>query len=785
VTLTAGTRLGPYEILAPLGAGGMGEVYRARDSRLNREVAIKVPPQHLAQNPAALARFEREAKAVAALSHPNILDIHDFGSDGGVSFAVTELLKGETLRHRLASGPLPWRGAARMARALADGLTAAHSRGVIHRDLKPENIFLTEDERVKILDFGLARLEPEPPPEGAASLPTATETGTILGTVGYMSPEQVRGEKADARSDIFSLGCVLYEMITGRHAFAAGSVPETLVSILREEPEDPAALVPDLPEALGLILGHCLAKSPNDRFQSARDLALALDDVAGVASGPVRFRDRRNARRKTLAVARVALILVAALAAAAGVRSLLAARSAIDSLAVLPFANATGDPAAEYLGDGVSESLMNALSRFASLRVLARTPVSRFKGEPDGLKAGRALGARSVLTGKVARRGDHLVVTVELLDVRRGAHLWGERYDRTAADLQHVEEEIARQVSRKLGLTLSRQQEERLSRPSTSSAEAYDLYMQGRFAFNKRTPEGLQKSLELFTQAARLDPEFGLAYVGLADAYDLIAFYGAAPPRDILPKQRDAAIRALEIDESNAEAHASLADIRYQFERDWAGAERDFRRAIALNPNYARAHQWYSNFLSAAGRFEQSFEEIRTARRLDPEDLMIRCDEGQAQFFAGNQAQAIALFRRLIEIEPSFPLAHLYLGVAALAGGDPASAIAEAKTAMSQMEGEPEPIVLYGHACAKGGRPEEARRALAQLEELSAKRFVDGFAAAFLYVGMGEKQKALAALERAYEERSGRLVYLKVMRAFDPLRTEPRFRDLVLRLQIP
>ncbi|HEV2064388.1 MAG TPA: serine/threonine-protein kinase, partial [Thermoanaerobaculia bacterium] len=351
MTLATGTRLGPYEILAPIDAGGQGKVYRARDSRLNRDVAIKVPHEHLAQNPAALARFEREARAVAALSHPNILDIHDFGTDRGMSFVVTELLKGETLRRRLAAGPLPWREAARIALALANGLTAAHSCGVVHRDLKPENIFLTEDDRVKILDFGLARLEADPSSGGSPTVPTATETGTILGTVGYMSPEQVRSEKADARSDIFSLGCVLYEMVTGIHAFKGSSGPETLVAILREEPADPASLAPDLPEALSLILHHCLAKNAKDRFQSARDVALALEDVSGSARLPAR---RRSLRPAVVA----AVVVTVALAAAAGIRSVLASRAAIDSLAVLPFANATGDPDAEYLGDGVSESLI-------------------------------------------------------------------------------------------------------------------------------------------------------------------------------------------------------------------------------------------------------------------------------------------------------------------------------------------------------------------------------------------------------------------------------------------
>jgi TolB-like protein/tetratricopeptide (TPR) repeat protein len=761
----------------------MGEVYRARDSRLNRDVAIKVPPEHLAQNPAALARFEREARAVAALSHPNILDIHDFGTDQGVSFVVTELLKGGTLRQRLAQGPLSWREAAGIALALANGLTAAHSSGVVHRDLKPENVFLTEDDRVKILDFGLARLEADPSSGGSKAVPTATatETGMILGTVGYMSPEQVRSEKADARSDIFSLGCVLYEMVTGVHAFKGSSVPETLVAILREEPADPASLAPELPEALSLILHHCLAKSPKDRFQSARDVALALEDVTGVAASP---SGRLPARRRPLRPAVVAAIVVAAaLAAAAGIRFVLASRAAIDSLAVLPFANATGDPDAEYLGDGLSESLTNSLSRFPNLTVLAHSSVLAFKKETDALKVGRALGARAVLTGTVSRRGGNLVIQAELIDVRRGAQLWGGRYDKTS-DLQQVEQEIDGELSRRLGLRLPGQ-EQRPPKRSTSNAEAYDLYLQGRSLWNTRSPDAIPKSIELFERAIKLDQGFGLAYVGLADAYDLLAFYGALSPKEAVPKQRDAAIRALEIDDSLGEAHASLAEARYQFEWDWAGAEQGFRRAIALNPGSATAHQWYSNYLSVIGRVEQSVEEIRVARQLDPLNVVIRNDEGLAQIFAGNEENGMALLRQVIDLDPKLPLPRTYLSLVAASRGETGVAISQAKALMELDNRDPNSIALYGYACARAGRREEALGMIKQLKDLDRGGYVDAFIVAFPYVGLGEKQRALDALEKAYEQRSPRLVYLKVMRALDPLRGEPRFQSLVARLKFP
>ena len=768
MTLAPGTRLGPYEIVAPIEPGGQADVYRAHDNRLGRDVAIKVPREELARNPAALARFERETRAIASLSHPNILEIHDVGSDAGITYAVTELLLGETLRSRLSRGPLPWQTAVTMAYALAQGLSAAHERGVIHRDLKPGNIFLTEDDRVKILDFGLARLETRHAPPGGA---TITEPDTILGTVGYMSPEQVRGEKVDARSDIFSLGCVLYEMVTGLHAFSAGSLAETLVVVLREEPADAAQLVPGLPDGVGQILRHCLAKNPNGRFQSARDLAIALEDVDGRSS------------RRIVPLPR----LLPRLALAVGVA--IAAGFAywwwrpIDTVAVLPFAFEAGDPGAEYLGDGVGESLMNSLSRYGGLTVLARTSAFSQKGQVDPIRAGNALGVRAVLAGRVLRRGQGLVIQAELVDVRRRAQLWGNRYERPSGDVQQVEREIDREVAQKLGLHAG--QEKEPSKPSTSNAEAYDLYLQGRFHWNKRSPDEVVKAIQLFERAAALDAGFALAQVGLADSYDLLAFYGALPPREAIPKQREAAVRAIEIDDSIAEAHASLAEIRFQYEWDWSGADQGFRRAIALNPSSARAHQWYSNYLSAASRFKPSFEEIRTARRLDPMDLIIRSDEGQAYFFAGDVRRAVDLLRQTVQIDPSLPLPRIYLGLAALARADFTTAIEEAKKAMALVEGYPDPIVLYGNACARAGRMDEARRALQQLDDIARTRYVDGFAVAFLCVGMGEKEKALDALERAYEEHSLRLVYLNVMPAFDPLRAEPRFRTLVERLKIP
>jgi serine/threonine protein kinase/tetratricopeptide (TPR) repeat protein len=760
VQLSSGLRLGPYEILAPIGEGGQAEVYRARDPRLQREVAIKIPKEHLARDPAALSRFEREARAIAALSHPNIIEIHDVGSDDGVTFVVMELLKGETLRQRLRGVPLSWRAAAELGFSIADGLAAAHSCGVIHRDLKPANVFLTSDGRVKILDFGLARLEPVNVEPLRSTTPTKTRTDAVLGTAGYMSPEQARSKRADARSDIFSLGCVLYEMITGRRAFTGETTAETLVAVLRDEPQDPADLMADLPEDLRMIILRSLAKDPEARFQSARDLAFALK-VAGAT--PASRRSAPGSAPRPRRAVRLS--------------------GSIDSLAVLPFTNESGDPSAEYLSDGLAEGLIHCLWRLQTGRVLAWTTVLQYKGK-NPLETGRALGVRAVLAGRVMRRGDSLVAEAELVDVRRGTRLWGEQAPRKIPDALAVEE-MAREVSLALGGKTQATDERRLAGIRQQNPEAYDLYLKGRYQWNKRSVEGIEKSIGFFKQAIARDPTYAPAYAGLAGSYDLFAFYGIRSPREVLPMARDAAIRAIELDATIAEAHTSLAHFLYQFEWDFPAAEKEFRRAIEVNPNDPNAHQWYSNFLSVSKRAEESFEQIRLARRLDPLNLITYADAGLAFYLAGQHDRAIEELSQSLELEGNFYLTHIDLGLAKAAKGLFEQAMAEARTAMSLVPNDPNPISLFGYACARSGRRGEAEQALESLHALSREKYVSAFPMAFLYAGLGNKEKVFEWLEKAYEERAGFLVYLNVEAAFDSLRSEPRFQDLVRRMKLP
>ena len=536
MALTAGTHLGPYEILASIGAGGMGEVYRARDSRLDRDVAIKVLPDHLANDPTALIRFKHEAKAVAALAHPNILILYDVGLSDGTRYVVTELLEGQTLRERLSRGRLPWRKAAELGAAVADGLAAAHSKEIVHRDVKPGNIFLTDDGRVKILDFGLARWQTKPTQQDSTVTLAETEAGSVVGTVGYMSPEQVRGEKAGASSDIFSLGIVLYEMVAGRRPFSCNSAAETMSAILNQEPPAIADSSAQAPPEVERIVERCLAKNTGERFHSARDLGFAL---RGLFALPSR---RSVSRRLWVAVAALMALIV-------GGSGLMYWRpggaKSIESLAVLPFANMSGSPDADYLSDGLTDSLIDSLTELPSLKVMSHNAVIRYKGKDSDARAiGRELGVRAVLTGRITQRGDNLAVSAELVEVDDNRALWGAQYNRKLADALAVQNEIAGQITAKLRLRLTDQQKTRLVKRQTDNPEGYQLYLKGRYYVAQFTQGGLDRGLAYFHQAIAADPNYALAYGGLSYYYALLdEFY--ADPSNVRPKAREAAQKGM------------------------------------------------------------------------------------------------------------------------------------------------------------------------------------------------------------------------------------------------
>jgi len=737
--LSPGERLGPYEILAPLASGGMGDVYRARDSRLEREVAVKALPERLAKEPASAARFAREARAIAALSHPNILAIHDFGVENGLAYSVTELLEGETLRRRLDRGPLPLPRIREYALAIAAALGAAHERAIVHRDVKPENVFLTKEGGVKVLDFGVAK-RTEPKPDTADST-ADTEPGMLVGTIGYMSPEQVRSEPVDARSDLFSLGCVLYEMITGSRAFRKPTPADTLAAILTEDPPPIDARATGCPPELVRLVDHCLRKEREARFQSARDLAFALENAAGAA------RTARPARR----------------------------RSSIASLAVLPFVEGSGDAAREYLADGLTEDLINTLARRAKARVIARSSVFRWKSAPaDPRAVGRELGVSAVVTGRVTVRDGELDVQAELVDVEDGAQLWGERFRRPESDLLALEGEIAAAIAARLGPRPRSRAP--VARPASASA-AYDLYLRGRFEWNRRTEEGFEKALALFQEAIRQDPGFALAYAGIADAYVFLGGYGHLPPEIAYPRSRAAAEKALAL-ESSADAHNSLASVLHRFAWDFPGAEREFRLALADNPAHATAHHWYGLFLLTMGRFAEAWEEVERASALDPLSLVVRQDRGYFHYCRRDYADAERVFRSMLAGEPEFPRARFDLGITLVLRGSAEEGVSEIRRAAAASGERPRAIATLAWALAAAGRPDEARALVRGLD-------APAFSVALVHAAAGEGDAAFAALGRAVERREDAVVSLLVNPRVDPLRGDARFDALLKRVGFP
>jgi serine/threonine-protein kinase len=784
MTLSAGSRLGPYEILAPLGAGGMGEVYRARDTRLDRTVAVKVLPARFVGDPDALARFEREARAVAALSHPNILSIHDFGTDQGVAYAVTELLEGKTLRERLEAGPLPARKAIEYAVQTAHGLAAAHEKGIVHRDLKPENVFVTNDGRVKILDFGLARLTARE--LSGASLTEArtatvgTEPGVVMGTLGYMSPEQVRGQVADHRSDIFSFGAVLYEMLTGQRAFHGGSAADTMSAVLNQEPELSRTL-PGIAPALEHIVRRCLEKNVGERFQSAHDLAFALNSLStsGISHDVPRVFLRR--RRVILLAAAVVGLLLAVFFY--GKKS-----KPIESLAVLPFANASTDPETEYLSDGITESLINRLSQLPDVRVISRASVFRYKGrEQDPGTIARELGVRAIVTGRVTQRGDRLSIASELVDTRDNRQLWGERYDRKFADVLAVQEEITRQIAENLRLRLTGEQEAQLTKRSTANPEAYQAYLKGFHHARKVTIADLDKGMAHFRQALALDPNYAPAHAGLAYCYILWLADWYMPAKEAFRRGKEAALKAVELDPSLSEGHTFLAMARFLYDYDWAGAEEELRRATELNPADAMAHHFYAIFLGARGGFEVGEQETRRALELDPLSIETNHMVGWNFYFSRRYDDAIKQLRYTLELDPTYFFAEMFLGMAHEQKGQFRQAVAAFERArkLTAEAGPPEILADLVHSHAMAGDRAAAMKVLDELKSLMTRRYVSRHDLAIVYLALGDREQALDWLEKAYEDRNWYMPWINLEPRLDPLRSEPRFQALLRRMNFP
>ena len=785
-----GRLLGRYRIVSLLGTGGMGEVYRARDTQLDRDVAVKILPEGLERDPEALRRFEREAKAVAALSHPNILAIHDIGSADGVHYAVMELLEGETLRAHLARGRIPWRRALEIGVEIGEGLAAAHAKGIVHRDLKPENVMLTREARVKILDFGLARVSAPVTADDDTVRDDAegrTRTGVVMGTVGYMSPEQARGETVDARSDLFSFGCMLCEMLTGVRPFARASSAESIAALLHEEPAGLERADPDIPEEAARVLRHCLEKEPSERFQSVRDLVFDLKSLLGE---PVSERARRGRSRSRPRVP------WAAIASGSGIALLVAAGAlfvslrhgrAIDSLAVLPLSNPGGDADTEYLSDGITESLIDNLSQLPALRVMARSTVFSFKGQRvDPRAVGRRLNVRAVLSGRVVVRGGMLSILAELVNVADGSQLWGHRYEQPLHDILELQTDIARQIADQLRVALTGKQRERLSRKYTQNPEAYLLYARGRYQMaNSWSEDGFHRGVGLLQQAIALDPAYALPHAGLATTY-YEASSVVLPPETAMPLAKASAMNALRLDESLAEAHTALALEQAYYEWDWTSAKQHLQRAIAVNPNYSQAHLYYGILMiEVDGATEAGIKQIREAVRLDPLTPSTSMWLAIPYYLDRRYDEAVREIQKLTQTQPDFYLGRSILGNIYEYQGKLKEAIAEYQRARELNPRQPYTLGYLGHAYGLAGDREKALAALREMDaDAGSGTYVDPVARATLLAGLGDKGRTLDALEDALAKRSENLAHWKDAPTFDLVRAEPRFRAILRRMNL-
>ncbi len=771
-----------FRLLRLLGAGGMGEVFSARDESLRRVVALKFLNAELAARADGRRQLEREAQAVCGLAHPHICTLFDLSWDGSTPFLVMEHLEGETLADRLRRGPMPWQEVTTVAHQMVDALEHAHQAGVVHRDFKPGNVMLTP-RGVKIVDFGIAKQVTSAP--GSEHSDAAGSIAAILGTVSYMSPEQAQGRPIDQRSDIFSFGCVLYEMLTATRAFSGPSPVATLAAVLQGEPAPADTLMPGIPEPLLGVVRRCLRKSREERFASLADVRLVLEELA---SGRPAARSGTNTRRppgmaagllrgkRKLATSAAAAILLSS----AGVVLLDRASvpvEARDSIAVLPFANVQQDAALEYMADGLAESITNSLSRFEAVRVVARSTAFGYKGrQPDLRELGKQLGVRALVTGRVSRSGDQLRVQADLVDAGAGTQLWGKQYQGTSDDLLAIHGDIVSNVSERLHVELA--DAATTIRASTGVPQAYELYLKGRYALSRSTVRDIQNGITLFQQALRLDPSYALAYAGLADSYlGLSGMY--LTPRDAMAKAKAAAHRASELDPGLVDARVSRGVILAFHDFAWRDAEEEFRAAVDLRPDDPAVRLWYAWALLLTGRTDAGIRQALTAHELEPLSAFIETGLGQMYYLSGQHTAAIQRLRSLVAADPNFFNGHYYLGVAYLFTGQYGDAARELEQAHRLDPQQPQPLGYLAYALAKGGDVEAARAQLAALVKLAESRYVSGYVFAVATVALGPPAEPLRWLQKAYDDRDDMLVILKADSPFAELRSDQRVKQLL------
>jgi eukaryotic-like serine/threonine-protein kinase len=773
--LRAHQSINHYKVIKLIGAGGMGEVYLAEDKKLDRRVAVKILNERFAKHESDLRRFTREAKAVSALNHPNILVIHEIGESQGTNYIVSEFIEGKTLREIVAASPIELTEILDITIQIVSALTAAHGAHIVHRDIKPENIMIRPDGYIKILDFGLAKLIGQKAIgfEEPTIEQNATARGLILGTVNYMSPEQAKGEQIDERTDIFSLGAAVYEMIAGRTPFAGDSMSETFANLINREPQPLSRFSADAPDELQRIVSKMLRKNRDERYQTMKGLLADLKSLqkrlefeAELGRNPPPDK-QLEAETQTFK---------------ADKRETTQTTEQTNSIAVLPFANMSNDAENEYFCDGLAEELLNALSKIKDLKVAARTSAFSFKNRNVGVsEIGDALNVKTILEGSVRKAGTRLRISVKLINASSGYHLWSERYDGELKDIFDLQDEITLAVIDELKVKFLSEEQAALRNRYTENVEAYQLYLKGQYEWKKHAQEDLHKAIAYYNQAVELDPNYASAYCGLTESYGVLGFL-YLPPNETFPQAKAYAAKALALDDMLAEAHMSLGAIKLFYDWEFAEAEGELKRALALDPNDALSHHLYADSLEIRGRFDEAQAERRRALELDLLSPTYNMAVGETLYFARQGDEAIAQYEKTINLEPRFVRTYFYLGQAYVQKKMYAQAIAVYQKGITQAERHPMLIAALGHAYALSGKREKANQALAELREMSQQHYISPYLTALIYLGLGDKEQAFAWLDKAYQDRSSLLIWLKVEPLFDTLRADPRFQDLLRRV---